>query len=156
MTNVQHDMDEIGNIITLPKHFDPRGNLTVAEQLKDIPFELSRAYWVYDVPGGESRGGHAHKECVEFIIAVSGAFHVTLDDGLQKKTYLLNHPWQGLLVRTGIWRTLDDFSSGAVCLVLASHPYDEDDYLYEYDEFLEYVSSLRRPAPCDGQKTAAQ
>ena len=132
-------MNDIGTIITLPKHFDPRGNLTVAEQFKDIPFELSRAYWVYDVPAGESRGGHAHKECVEFIIAVSGAFHVTLDDGQRKQTYLLNHPWQGLLVRTGIWRTLDDFSSGAVCLVLASHGYDEDDYIYEYEDFLKYV-----------------
>lgn len=132
-------MNDIGTIIILPKHFDPRGNLTVAEQFKDIPFELSRAYWVYDVPGGESRGGHAHKECVEFIIAVSGAFHVTLDDGQRKQTYLLNHPWQGLLVRTGIWRTLDDFSSGAVCLVLASHGYDEDDYIYEYEDFLKYV-----------------
>ena len=94
---------------------------------------------VYDVPGGESRGGHAHKECKEFIIAVSGSFHVTLDDGKEKKSYLLNHPYQGLLVDTGIWRTLDDFSSGAVCLVLASELYDESDYIRDYDEFLEYV-----------------
>lgn len=134
-------MKKIGSIITLPKHFDPRGNLTVAEEQTNIPFDLSRAYWVYDVPGGESRGGHAHKECVEFIVAVSGAFHVTLDDGHERQTYLLNHPWEGLLVPTGIWRTLDDFSSGAVCLVLASHPYDEADYIYEYDDFRRYVKA---------------
>lgn len=129
----------MNRVIDLPKMFDPRGNLTVAEQFKNVPFGIKRVYWVYDVPGGESRGGHAHKECKEFIIAVSGSFHVTLDDGTDKKSYLLNHPYQGLLVDTGIWRTLDDFSSGAVCLVLASELYDEGDYIRDYDEFLEYV-----------------
>ncbi len=94
---------------------------------------------MYDVPGGESRGGHAHKECKELIIAVGGSFNVTLDDGTRRETYLLNHPYQGLLVDTGTWRTLDDFSSGAVCLVLASETYDEGDYIRDYDEFLEYV-----------------
>ena len=130
----------LGEIIELPKIYDPRGNLTVAEQMKNVPFEVKRVYWTYDVPAGERRGGHAHKECVEFIIAVSGSFTVTLDDGKgNRKDFLLNHPWEGLLVPTGIWRTLEDFSSGAVCLVLASELFDEDDYLYEYDEFLEYV-----------------
>ena len=129
----------MNRVIDLPKMFDPRGNLTVAEQFKNVPFGIKRVYWVYDVPGGESRGGHAHKECKEFIIAVSGSFHVTLDDGTDKKSYLLNHPYQGLLVETDIWRTLDDFSSGAVCLVLASELYDESDYIRDYDEFLEYV-----------------
>lgn len=129
----------MNRVIDLPKMFDPRGNLTVAEQFKNVPFGIKRVYWVYDVPGGESRGGHAHKECKEFIIAVSGSFHVTLDDGTDKKSYLLNHQYQGLLVETGIWRTLDDFSSGAVCLVLASELYDESDYIRDYDEFLEYV-----------------
>ena len=129
----------MNRVIDLPKMFDPRGNLTVAEQFKNVPFGIKRVYWVYDVPGGESRGGHAHKECKEFIIAVSGSFHVTLDDGTDKKSYLLNHPYQGLLVETGIWRTLDDFSSGAVCLVLASELYDESDYIRDYDELLEYV-----------------
>jgi len=129
----------IGQIIDLPKIFDPRGNLTVAEGLKNVPFHINRVYWVYDVPGGESRGGHAHKECKEFIIAVSGSFTVTLDDGTRRHTYLLNHPYQGLLVDTGIWRTLDDFSSGAVCLVIASELYDEDDYIREYDDFIDYV-----------------
>ena len=127
----------LGEIIELPKIYDPRGNLTVAEQMKNGPFEVKRVYWTYDVPSGESRGGHAHKECVEFIIAVSGSFTVSLDDGRgNRKDYHLNHPWQGLLVNTGIWRTLEDFSSGAVCLVLASELYDEEDYIYDYDVFL--------------------
>lgn len=130
----------LGEIIELPKIYDPRGNLTVAEQIKNVPFEVKRVYWTYDVPAGERRGGHAHKECVEFIIAVSGSFTVTLDDGKgNRKDFHLNHPWEGLLVPTGIWRTLEDFSSGAVCLVLASELFDEADYFYEYDEFLEYV-----------------
>ena len=130
----------IGTLIDLPKIVDPRGNLTVAEQMKNVPFDVKRVYWTDDVPGGESRGGHAHKECVEFIIAVSGSFTVTLDDGKgQREDWHLNHPWQGLLVKTGIWRTLEDFSSGAVCLVLASELFDESDYIYEYDDFIEYV-----------------
>ena len=130
----------IGTIIDLPKIVDPRGNLTVAEQMKNVPLDVKRVYWTYDVPGGESRGGHAHKECVEFIIAVSGSFTVTLDDGKgQREDWHLNHPWQGLLVKTGIWRTLEDFSSGAVCLVLASELFDESDYIYAYDDFIEYV-----------------
>lgn len=131
----------LGTIIDLPKVCDPRGNLTVAEQFSNVPFEVSRVYWVYDVPGGESRGGHAHKHCQEFIIAVSGSFTVTLDDGKgNKQEYHLNHPWQGLLVGTGVWRTLEDFSSGAVCLVLASELFDEADYIRDYDDFLEYCN----------------
>ena len=134
----------LGEIIDLPKIYDPRGNLTVAEQMKSVPFEVKRGYWAYDVPAGERRGGHAHKECVEFIIAVSGSFTVTLDDGKgNRKDFHLNHPWQGLLVPTGIWRTLEDFSSGAVCLVLASELYDEDDYIYEYEDFLKYAECLK-------------
>ena len=129
----------IGKIIELPKITDPRGNLTVAEQLKDVPFEIRRAYWVYDVPGGESRGGHAHKRLRQLVIALSGSFHVTLDNGHELETILLNHPWQGLIIETGIWRTLDDFSSGAVCLVLASEVFEEDDYIYDYDEFIAYI-----------------
>lgn len=132
-------MGELGKIIELQKVTDPRGNLTVAEGLTQIPFEIARAYWVYDVPGGESRGGHAHKRLKQLVVATSGSFTVTLDNGREQKKYLLNHPWQGLLIDTGIWRTLDDFSSGAVCLVLASQRYEEDDYIYEYDDFLKYV-----------------
>ena len=102
----------LGEILELPKICDLRGNLTVAEQMRNVPFEVKRVYWTYDVPAGESRGGHAHKECVEFTIAVSGSFTVTLDDGHGNcKDFHLNHPWQGLMVKTGIWRTLEDFSS---------------------------------------------
>ncbi len=126
-------------IIDFPKIIDPRGNLTVAEQMVHVPFDVERVYWTYDVPSGESRGGHAHRECEEVIIAVSGSFDVTLDDGDRRRTYHLNHPYQGLYVGTGVWRTLDDFSSGAVCLVLASRLFNEDDYIREYDEYLNYL-----------------
>lgn len=133
----------IGRIIDLPRITDPRGNLTFAEGVSMVPFDIRRAYWVYDVPGGMGRGGHAHKHLRQLLIAVSGSFHVTLDNGRERETILLNHPWQGLLIETKIWRTLDDFSSGAVCLVLASEHYDEDDYIYEYDDFLKYVGCSR-------------
>lgn len=132
-----------GYIIDLPKIVDPRGNLTVAEGLKDVPFEVKRVYWTYDVPSGESRGGHAHRCCEEFIVAVSGSFNVTLDDGRERRTFHLNHPYQGLYVGTGIWRTLDDFSSGAVCLVLASERFEEEDYIREYDDYTEYLKCLK-------------
>ena len=130
----------IGKIIDLPKICDPRGNLTVAQGDIDVPFDIKRVYWVYDVPAGEYRGGHAHKQCKELLVALSGSFHVTLDDGERRETYLLNHPYQGLLIDTGIWRTLDDFSSGAVCLVLASQLFEESDYIREYDEYKGYVA----------------
>ncbi len=125
-------------ILSLPKIVDPRGNLTVAEHCGGVPFVINRVYWTYDIPAGEGRGGHAHKECEEIIIAVSGSFDVTLDDGEERKTFHLNHPYQGLYVGDGIWRTLDDFSSGAVCLVLASHEFDESDYIRDYEEFLKF------------------
>lgn len=132
-----------GRIIELPKITDPRGNLTVAESFKNVPFDIKRAYWLYDVPGGGSRGGHAHKRLKQLLVAVSGSFTVTLDDGREKETFLLNHPWQGLLIDTGIWRTLDDFSSGAVCMVLASELYEEEDYIYDYQDFLAYKGCLK-------------
>lgn len=128
-----------GHIINLPKIIDPRGNLTVAEQMAQVPFEVARVYWTYDVPSGESRGGHAHRRCEEMIVAVSGSFDVTLDNGTECRTFHLNHPYQGLYVGTGVWRTLDDFSSGAVCLVLASQPFEEEDYIREYDEYLQWI-----------------
>lgn len=133
----------MSKLIDLPKITDPRGNLTVVEQLKEVPFKIRRAYWTYDVPGGESRGGHAHKRLQQLLIAVSGSFSVTLDDGREQHTFLLNHPWQGLLITPGVWRTLNDFSSGAVCLVLASEPFDEEEYIYDYNEFLKYVACSR-------------
>ena len=126
-------------IIDLPKTLDRRGNLSVIEELKNIPFKIKRSYWIYDVPGGESRGGHAHKKLKQIIIAASGSFTVHLDDGHEKKDYFLNRPDQGLLLDTEIWRTIDDFSSGAVCLVLASRLYEPEDYLYEYEDFIDYI-----------------
>ena len=126
-------------IIELPRITDPRGNLTVAEQMKNVPFDIRRVYWTYDVPGGESRGGHAHKNLYQLVIAMSGSFTVTLDNGYERQTVLLNHPWQGLLIKPNTWRTLDDFSSGAVCMVLASEPFDLEDYIYEYEDFIDYV-----------------
>ena len=130
----------LGKIIELPRITDPRGNLTVAETNKNIPFDIKRVYWLYDVPGGECRGGHAHKQIKEILIAVSGSFHVTLDNGKEKQTFLLNHPYRGLLIDTKTGRTLDDFSSGAVCVVLASDFYDENDYIYDYNDFLQYIN----------------
>lgn len=130
----------IGKLIDLSKIIDPRrGNLTVVEQNIDVPFEIKRAYWTYDVPSGESRGGHAHKQLQQLLVAMSGSFDVTLDNGQEKETVHLNHPYQGLLIPSMTWRTLEDFSSGAVCMVLASELYDEDDYIRDYEQFLNAV-----------------
>lgn len=123
-------------------HSDRKGNISVVENLNTVPFEVRRTYYLYDVPGGESRGGHAHKGLSQFIIAASGSFTVTLDDGDVKRTFVLNRPYQGLYVVPGIWRTLDDFSSGAVCLVLASRKYEESDYIRDYMSFIEYKKKL--------------
>lgn len=125
-------------LIDLRKISDPRGNLTVIEENGDVPFDIKRVYYLYDVPGGESRGAHAHKALNQLIIAASGSFTVTLDDGHEKKSYNLKRSYYGLLVVPGIWRNLDDFSSGAVLLFLASEHYDEKDYIRDYEEFLEY------------------
>lgn len=123
----------------LPKHMRPNGNLTVVENNYSIPFDVERVYYLYDVPAGEERGGHAHKELQQFVIAVSGSFDVIIDDGRERKTVTLNRPSKGLHIRPGIWRELNNFSSGAVCLVLASHHYDEDDYIRDYKAFVEYI-----------------
>ena len=129
----------IGKIIDLPKIADPRGNLTVVEQLNQVPFEIARVYWTYDIPGGGRRGGHAHGTCGEVVSAGSGSFDGELFDGKERHVYHLNHPYQGLYIGTGVWRTLEDFSSGAVCLVVASELFDEEEYIYDYDEFLKFV-----------------
>ncbi len=127
------------SVIELSKHHsDRKGNLSVVENEISVPFDVKRTYYLYDVPGGESRGGHAHKGLHQLIVAVSGSFSVTLDDGNIKRTYTLNRPYQGLLVVPGIWRTLDDFSSGAVCMVLASEGYSEEDYIRDYEDYLYY------------------
>ncbi len=125
-------------VVEFSKHHAPQGNLSVVENGIDVPFDIKRVYYLYDVPGGESRGAHAHKELYQLLVAVSGSFSVTLDDGIEKRTFLLNRPYQGLLIVPGIWRTLDDFSSGSVCLCLASEKYDKEDYIRDYDEFLDY------------------
>lgn len=122
-------------LVDLRKISDRRGNLTVIEGNQDIPFDIKRVYYLYDVPGGESRGAHAHKELYQLIIAVNGSFTVTLDDGKHKKAFNLKRSYYGLLVVPGIWRVLDDFSSGAVLLCLASEHYDEADYIRNYKEF---------------------
>lgn len=115
---------------------DRRGNMSVVENGKSIPFDIKRVYYLYDVPGGVERGGHAHRSLYQLIIAVSGSFSVTLDDGHLKRTILLNRPYKGLLIVPGLWRTIEDFSSGAVCMVLASSEYDEEDYIRDYSSFL--------------------
>ena len=119
-------------------HSDRRGNLTVVENGKTLPFDVKRVYYLYDVPGGESRGAHAHKELSQLIIAASGSFTVTLDDGKCKRSFFLNRPYQGLYVKSGMWRTLEDFSSGAVCMVLASDVYKASDYIRTYEEFIDF------------------
>lgn len=129
-------------VVDLPKHMRPNGNLTVVENDITIPFVVRRVYYLYDVPGGEERGGHAHKELQQFIIAVSGSFDVVLDDGHERRVVTLNRPYYGLHIRPGIWRELNNFSSGAVCLVLASEHYDEADYLRDYNDFLHYIQCL--------------
>ena len=131
----------IGRLIDLPKIIDTRGNLTVVEQMRQIPFDIARVYWTYDIPGGGRRGGYAHRTCQEVVVAVSGSFDVQLYNGREWETYHLNHPYQGLYIGTGIWRTLEDFSSGAVCLVLASELFDEDEYIYDMDEFEKLYAS---------------
>ena len=129
-------------LINFKKISDPRGNLTVIESLRDIHFEIKRIYFIYDVPGGESRGGHAHKTLEQLIIAVSGSFDVKVDDGREKKTFSLNRAYYGLLVPKMIWREMDNFSSGSVCLVLASDFYRESDYIRKYNEFLGAVDEV--------------
>ena len=122
-------------IIDLPKFLDARGNLSFAENYKQIPFEIKRTYWLYDVPGGERRGGHAYRENEEFIIALSGSFDVVLDDGKQRKVYPLNRSYYGLYVPKGLWREIENFSTNAFALEFGSTHYDEKDYIRDYDIF---------------------
>ncbi len=127
-------------IIDLPKISDPRGNLTFVEGTQHIPFAIERVYYLYDVPGGAERGGHAHKELEQLIIAMSGSFDVIIDDGKEKRRIHLNRSYNGLYICPMIWRELDNFSSGSVCMVLASNRYSEDDYYRDYAEFLRVQS----------------
>jgi hypothetical protein len=123
-------------LVDLPKITDARGNLTFVEGGRHVPFDIKRVYYLYDVPGGAERGGHAHKDLHQLIIAISGSFDILLDDGRQKKRMHLNRSYSGLYVCPMIWREMDNFSSGAVCLVLASNLYDESDYYRDYADFL--------------------
>lgn len=140
MDNKQSKIATIADcrIIDLRKMQDPRGNLTPIESNKDVPFEIKRIFYLYDVPGGESRGAHAHKQDNQFLIAASGAFEVFVDDGQDSKVFTLNRPYYGLLVPPGIWAAEQEFSSGSVCLVLTDAAYDAADYIRDYDEFLKY------------------
>ena len=127
-------------IINLPKIMDPRGNLSIIEQFKQIPFEIKRTYWIYDVPGGCNRGGHAYKENEEFIVALSGAFDVELDNCTEKKVYSLNRSYNGLYVPKGMWRTMTNFSTNSLALVLSSTEYDVNDYIMDYEEYKKWVA----------------
>lgn len=129
---------EEAKIINLPKFLDARGNLSFVEQQKHIPFDIKRTYWIYDVPGGESRGGHAYKENQEFIVALSGSFDVVLDNGIEKKIFHLNRSYYGLYVPKGMWREMSNFSTNSLALVLSSIPYSGNDYIRDYDEFLKF------------------
>lgn len=122
-------------LIEFPKNHQLNGNLTSITNGLEVPFDIKRIYYLYDVPGGNSRGGHAHKELHQIMVALSGSFTVTLDDGTNKRSFHLYQPYQGLLIPPGLWRDLDTFSSGSICMVLASHLYDEDDYFRNYEEF---------------------
>lgn len=122
-------------IIELPKFLDARGNLSFAENYQQIPFEIKRTYWIYDVPGGESRGGHAYRINQEFVIALSGAFDVVIDDGVQKKTFSLNRSYYGLYIPAGLWRTMEDFSTNSLALEFSSEHYSKEDYIRDYEQF---------------------
>lgn len=125
-------------IVELPKIHNESGNITALENNNNIPFDIKRIYYLYDVPMGSERGGHGHYELQQYIVAASGSFTFVLDDGINKKEFFLNDPSKALHIRSGIWREIKDFSSGSICLVLASHEYVESDYIRDYEEFLEY------------------
>lgn len=131
-------------LIELPKYLDMRGNLSFVEENRHIPFAVKRTYWLYDVPGGESRGGHAYKENSEFIIALSGSFDVILDDGTEKKTYSLNRSYYGLYVPKGLWREMSNFSTNSVALVLASVKYSPEDYISDYESFKRFADDEKK------------
>lgn len=128
-------------IVNLTKHLDKRGNLSIIEEMKDIPFEIKRSFWIYDVPGGETRGGHAYRETQEFIVALSGSFDVIIDDGKVKQTYSLNRSYYGLYVPKMMWRQMVNFSTNSLALVLTSTDYDDSDYIREYETFIKEKSN---------------
>lgn len=127
-------------VIELPRIENPAGNITPVHGMVNLPFDIKRVFYSYDIPGGEARGAHAHKECHQFLVAASGSFEVVLDDGINRRTVLLNRPFYGLHIPPGIWASEQGFSSGAICLVLASEKYTEADYIRDYDEFINYIT----------------
>lgn len=129
-------------ILELPKISNRSGNITPIEPNVDVPFDVKRVFYLYDIPGGENRGAHAHKECHQFLVAASGSFDVVVDDGKNKRTFKLDRPYVGLHIPPGIWAAEQSFCSGAICLVLTSHKYDESDYLRNYDEYLANISAI--------------
>jgi hypothetical protein len=131
------------SVIELPRIQNRAGNITPIENFKQVPFKISRVFYIYDIPGGEDRGAHAHKICHQFLVAASGSFEIELNDGLTKRTLMLNRPYYGLHIPPGIWAAEKGFSSGAICLVLTSHGYDPDDYIRDYNKFTDYIKSLR-------------
>lgn len=128
-------------LIELPKFTDPRGNLSFVEQLNHIPFEIKRTYWIYDVPGGERRGGHVFRKNEEFVVALSGAFDVIVDDGVQKKSFSMNRSYYGLYIPAGLWREIENFSTNSLALEFGSNHYDVNDYIRDYDDFLKQKSN---------------
>ena len=130
---------DIAKIINLPKIEDPRGNLSIIEEENHVPFKIERTYWIYDVPGGQVRGGHAFKEQQEFIVALSGSFDIVVDDGKQKQTYSLNRSYYGLFIPKGLWRQMENFSTNSLALVLSSTEFSEQDYIRDYEEYLKYI-----------------
>lgn len=145
MDNNSHEISLISQckLIKLAKHHHENGNLSVVESNNELPFNIRRVYYLYDVPGGEERGGHSHHKCYEFIIAVSGSFDIIIDDGLNSQIISLNRSDTGLLVVPGIWRVLNNFSSGSVCLVIASEGFEESDYVRDKDEFIRLTSQKK-------------
>lgn len=129
------------SVIELPKHSFNAGNMSITENNINLPFEIKRVFYIYDIPGGEDRGAHAHKECHQFIIAASGSFEVEMEDGINKRFVSLNRPYYGLHIPPGIWAAEKGFSSGAICLVLVSHKFDETDYLRDYQKFKKWKLS---------------
>lgn len=132
-------------IIEIPKITDPRGNLSVVEGGQLLPFDIKRVFYLYDVPADSERGGHAHYQAQQFLIALGGSFDVVLDNGTEQRRYTLNRPYRGLLIPPGYWRTMDNFSSGCVCLVLTNMHYNEADYIRDYEEYKEHVADVNRP-----------
>ena len=148
---MQNNMVE--QIINLPKIIDNRGNLSFAEELNHIPFKIERTYWIYDVPGGETRGGHSYRENEEFIIALSGSFDVVLDNGIEKQTFSLNRSYYGLYVPKGMWRQMLNFSTNSLALVLASTKFDKKDYIRNYEEFLNFQKLNNSTTQCSNTST---